>query len=58
MSNKKIHIIDDEPAILESVGSWLSKKYEVHVFSSAKEYIQKIKIFRQEDQTNTCKMLY
>ena len=57
MKLNRIHIIDDEPVIRESLSEWLSKKYEVLCFSSGEEYIEAQKKFNHSDLTPTCILL-
>lgn len=57
MKLNRIHIIDDEPVIRESLSEWLSKKYEVLCFSSSEEYIEAQKKFNRSDLTPTCILL-
>jgi len=57
MNIKRIHIIDDESVILESISKWLSKKYEVHSFSSAEKYLKAMDQFDQGNTIPTCILL-
>lgn len=57
MNIKRIHIIDDESVILESISEWLSKKYEVHSFSSAEKYLKAMDQFDQGNTIPTCILL-
>ncbi|MGV0963777.1 MAG: response regulator transcription factor [Polynucleobacter sp.] len=57
MINKRIHIVDDELVIRESIGGWLSKKYEVFSYASGEEYLEATKKFNPKDQTLTCLLL-
>ena len=57
MNNRKIYIIDDEPVIRESIGRWLSKKYEVFSYASGEEYLEATKKFNPKDQALTCILL-
>lgn len=57
MNIKRIHIIDDESVILESISEWLSKKYEVHIFSSAEKYLKAMEQFDQGNTIPTCILL-
>ena len=56
-SSRIIHIIDDEAAIRESIGQWLSRKYEVLLFASGKEYLAKSLDFLNKDHGSTCILL-
>ncbi len=57
MNLKRIHIIDDELVIRESMSEWLSKNYEVHTFSSAEKYLKAMDQFDQGDAIPTCILL-
>ncbi len=57
MNNRKVHIIDDELVIRESISAWLSKKYQVSCYASAGEYLNALKKYNSEDQASTCILL-
>jgi len=57
MNLKRIHIIDDESVIRESISEWLSKKHEVHTFSSAEEYLKVMDQFDHGNAIPTCILL-
>lgn len=57
MNNKRIHIVDDELVIRESISGWLSKKYEVFSYASGEEYLEATKKFNPKDQALTCLLL-
>ena len=57
MKLNRIHIIDDEPVIRESISGWLSKKYEVLSFASAEDYLDAMQKMDSNDQVDTCILL-
>lgn len=57
MKLNRIHIIDDEPVIRESISGWLSKKYEVLSFASAEDYLDAVQKMDPNDQSDTCILL-
>lgn len=54
---KRIHIVDDELVIRESISEWLSRRYEVCSFTSGEEYLEETKKFNPQDRTLTCILL-
>ena len=57
MISKRIHIVDDESIIRESISDWLSQKYEVFSYASGEEYLDATKKFDAKDQALTCILL-
>lgn len=57
MKLNRIHIIDDEPVIRESISGWLSKKYEVLSFACAEDYLDAVQKMDPNDKADTCILL-